>query len=785
MALAAVATAFAACNKVETEIQQTPSEEGFYYTFSLGEPATKAVLDSDENGRFVKWTDGDQLGSITTKSHGFSNITPATEESPALFQIYSSKGLDEGNTISVWFPYRSTQTAATSVELQIPNVQTQRSADNEFDFRAMPMIAKQVTVTADMATSSNPSPLSTINMEYLGSVINFKVFSSNATYASEKVKSITFNGRNAANTADANIGGIFTKNLVTIDPENEETMAISSFATGYTSIVTSPLSASAIGTDKDSALDLYMVIAPGEFSGTIVVATDAADYTYTLSAKTFVRGGFKAFGLDLGSATAVREAEEPYSFTAQDFELASSIAVGDKIIITNGTSGTVAVMKHYEGSNNNYKKVDAAVTSSTITSTEDMAVLTVGGVAGNLTLYDPATELYVNATNTTTSNHLKSSVTVDDYAKWNITFNGSAAVITNTGKDSRNVVRFNSASDQLLFSAYDSGKQQNVYVFKQAAPRVLDHITLSGTYPIEFFVGDSFDYTGLVVTAHYTNGKTATVTPTSVSSPDMSAEAVETVTVSYTENEVTKTATYDINITERGKYTVLLADDSSELEESTAGAGVNLPSRTAPSGYTFVGWCETEIAAATTTEPTIIPAGTYHPSSNLTVYPVYSYEEEETIWTKITSLSTVTEGTYALITPDGHAFNGSISSGHGSVTSTAFSFNGSGIASSAPSGLCEITLTTSSTGFTMYNATNKYLYATKAASGGLSWHDTEDSFWKYDSDWIYQKNYSGKKAHLRSYNNSTFRTYGNASNDALIMVRKSTTNVSYYISDPS
>ena len=338
MALAAVATAFAACNKVETEIQQTPSEEGFYYTFFLGEPATKAVLDSDENGRFVKWTSGDQLGSITTKSQGFSNITPATEESPALFQIYSSKGLDEGNTISVWFPYRSTQTAATSVELQIPNVQTQRSDDNKFDFRAMPMIAKQVTVTADMATSSNPSPLSTINMEYLGSVINFKVFSSNATYASEKVKSITFNGRNAANTADANIGGIFTKNLVTIDPENEETMAISSFATGYTSIVTSPLSASAIGTDKDSALDLYMVIAPGEFSGTIVVSTDAADYTYTLSAKTFARGGYKAFGLDLGSATAIREVED-YTTTTFVFNTTAGIqALG--LAVPEASAGT-------------------------------------------------------------------------------------------------------------------------------------------------------------------------------------------------------------------------------------------------------------------------------------------------------------------------------------------------------------------------------------------------------------------------------------------------------------
>ncbi len=341
MALAAAATAIVACNKVNTEIQQTtPSEEGFYYTFSLGEPATKAVLDSDENGRFVKWTDGDQLGSITTKSQGFSKITPATTETPALFQIYSSKGLTEGNTINVWFPYRSTQTDATEVELQIPNEQTQRSEDGEFDFKAMPMIAKQVTVTAEMATTTNPSPISTIDMEYLGSVINFKVFSTNATYASEKVKSITFNGRNAANTADANIGGVFTKNLVTVDPENEETLAISSFATGYPSIVTSPLSASAIGTDKDSALDLYMVIAPGKFSGTVVVSTDAAEYTYTLSAKTFARGGYKAFGLDLGSATANRVertitkgAEWSYTFTENPFSGGSA----------NLTSGTVTL----------------------------------------------------------------------------------------------------------------------------------------------------------------------------------------------------------------------------------------------------------------------------------------------------------------------------------------------------------------------------------------------------------------------------------------------------------
>ena len=786
MALAAAATAIVACNKVNTEIQQTtPSEEGFYYTFSLGEPATKAVLDSDENGRFVKWTDGDQLGSITTKSQGFSKITPATTETPAQFQIYSSKGLTEGNTINVWFPYRSTQTDATEVELQIPNEQTQRSEDGEFDFKAMPMIAKQVTVTAEMATTTNPSPISTIDMEYLGSVINFKVFSTKDTYASEKVQKITFNGRNAANTSDANIGGVFTKNLVTIDPENEESMRITEFKTGYSSIVTSPLSASSIGTDKDSALDLYMVIAPGEFSGTIVVATDAADYTYTLSAKTFVRGGFKAFGLDLGSATAVREADEPYTFTAQEFELASSIAVGDKIIITNGTSGTVSVMKHYEGTNNNYKKVDASVVSSTITSTADMAVLTVGGEAGNLTLFDPATELYVNATSTTTSNHLKSSETVDKYAKWNITFSESAAVITNTGKASRNVIRYNSASDQLLFSAYDGTKQQEVYIFKQAAPKVLDDISLSGTYPTEFFVGDSFDYTGLIVTAHYTNGKTATVTPTSVSSPDMSAEAVETVTVSYTENEVTKTATYDIIITERGKYTVLLADDSSELEESTAGAGVVLPTRSAIGDYTFYGWSETEVDTETSTAPTLVTivGGKYYPTEDIILYPVYTKSSETTGWVK-TALDAVTEGVYIIYNQNGAPFNGNLSSGHGVCVDETITFSGD-TATSIPSGAIEITFTSVTGGFKLYNADKGYLYAKKAGSGSLAWHSSESSYWLYkNSNWTYNSN----TAYLRSYgtNATGIRTYGNNSGDGTIqLIKKTTVSTTVYNSAPT
>ncbi len=62
-------------------------------------------------------------------------------------------------------------------------------------------------------------------------------------------------------------------------------------------------------------------------------------------------------------------------------------------------------------------------------------------------------------------------------------------------------------------------------------------------------VGDEFTYSGLVVTAHYTQGKDdATVTPTSVSSPNMSTSGEKTVTVTYIEGGVTKTATYTITV---------------------------------------------------------------------------------------------------------------------------------------------------------------------------------------------------------------------------------------------
>lgn len=63
-----------------------------------------------------------------------------------------------------------------------------------------------------------------------------------------------------------------------------------------------------------------------------------------------------------------------------------------------------------------------------------------------------------------------------------------------------------------------------------------------------FYEGGTFSYSGLVVTAHYDNGNTRIVNPSNVGSPNMNGLGTKTVTVTYTEKGVSKTATYQINI---------------------------------------------------------------------------------------------------------------------------------------------------------------------------------------------------------------------------------------------
>ena len=311
--------------------------------------------------------------------------------------------------------------------------------------------------------------------------------------------------------------------------------------------------------------------------------------------------------------------------------------------------------------------------------------------------------------------------------------------------------------------------------------KTLSSIALSGTYQTAFYVDDVVNHDGLVVTATYSDATNRDVTSEAVfTDPDMSTTGAKTVTVSYTYKGVERTKTYDITVSERPKFTVTFADDSSSLTEASVGSGVELPDRSDSDPWSFAGWAVANIASSTTSAPAAIfaPGETYHPTANITLYPVYTKTGSITTWTRVTDLSTVSAGTYALLTTDNHAFNGTITKGHGQVTASTFSFT-DGVASSAPSGTCELVLTASSSGFTMYNSTNKYLYAAAASSGNLAWHNSESSYWSYSSsNWTYAAN----SAYLRSYSNSSFRTYSGNNGAVMVMARKGTSSATYYMS---
>lgn len=103
-------------------------------------------------------------------------------------------------------------------------------------------------------------------------------------------------------------------------------------------------------------------------------------------------------------------------------------------------------------------------------------------------------------------------------------------------------------------SAYPDGGTTGGYYYKIARP-VLTGISIT-TQPniTTYAVGSSFDGTGMVVTATYDTGTTKEVTGFTFSPQTFSSVGTKTVTISYTENGVTKTATISVTVIQVGDF---------------------------------------------------------------------------------------------------------------------------------------------------------------------------------------------------------------------------------------
>lgn len=217
-----------------------------------------------------------------------------------------------------------------------------------------------------------------------------------------------------------------------------------------------------------------------------------------------------------GSYTAtctvtVNESTAPTDST--QYSLITSVEeleTGKSYLIASGTSGTVKTMSILS-SENNRPVVDLTASNNKLTRGSSALSVTLGGSDGAYTFKTDnygGTAGYLNATNTTNNNHLKVISTLDSYSYFSISFTNSSAVITCTGKSSRNIVRYNSSAS--MISCYSSG-QSPVYLWKEVTVKTLSSISVS-TAPTKttYEAGEYFNPTGLVITRTYSDSSSDT-----------------------------------------------------------------------------------------------------------------------------------------------------------------------------------------------------------------------------------------------------------------------------------
>lgn len=88
------------------------------------------------------------------------------------------------------------------------------------------------------------------------------------------------------------------------------------------------------------------------------------------------------------------------------------------------------------------------------------------------------------------------------------------------------------------------------YTVNNLTVKTLDgtQLLLSGTYPTEFWKGDSFSHEGLVAQAKFSTGYEDVTSQVTFSTPNMTQAGTQTITVTYTVGSLSQTATYSINV---------------------------------------------------------------------------------------------------------------------------------------------------------------------------------------------------------------------------------------------
>lgn len=204
---------------------------------------------------------------------------------------------------------------------------------------------------------------------------------------------------------------------------------------------------------------------------------------------------------------------------------------------------------------------------------------------GYWTIYNAKAKQYAASTGAKNKATLSSDGT-DDKSLWSFSGSSTYEIVNkqNTTNSVNANLRYNSGN---YWACYSTSTGSSLKLYKLAEPeRTLTSITISGQ-TTDYIVDETFSFDGECV-AHYDNGSSKTVTPTSVTSPDMSSTGSKDITVTYTESGVSKTASYTITVITNPYSTTSLTGSNMSAMSNAGTTYNNIKSVTTGDGFTWV-----------------------------------------------------------------------------------------------------------------------------------------------------------------------------------------------------
>ena len=328
---ATLALAFGACTD-DAPVEQ-PKSGGVDLTCIVESDLTAALGSSTDNRH--PWESGDRIGVYAVSSaptlNAEASVTTNDGTSAIAFHVNRA---ETGDKLHAYFPYTKDNSSndAKNVALSIAAVQSQSEA-GAFDIANLPMVSYPQRLDAESL-----SEIPALQMHVLGGILRAKVFA-DGQYGDEKVQSIAFADENTP------MAGAFKLDLTGLSDEASLIVTGLASRTAKTQL-SIPY---AVPSSQASAKDIYMILAPGTYDGTLSVTTEKAVYTQPFQCEMKRNACYDA---SINLSTAAREsidgwngegtAEAPYQVaTAEDLQRL--------IVLCNSDGGEYAEFadKHY------------------------------------------------------------------------------------------------------------------------------------------------------------------------------------------------------------------------------------------------------------------------------------------------------------------------------------------------------------------------------------------------------------------------------------------------------